>query len=436
MSIEKQFQLIVNKIFSNQLPKKIAVAVSGGIDSMALILLLEKTFQKKNIKIFCLTVDHKTRKNSGKDAQFVADFCQKQNINCTILTSNLKTPPQANIESALREVRYNLLSEFCRNNKVNHLFVAHHRQDLAENFLIRLFRGSGIDGLAALDYQNQQFDINVIRPLLDFSKDDLKKYLQDSRVKWVEDESNEDEKYLRNKIRKFLHSLPDHDLINGRIATASQSILESKKIITNYLQKNADDILQFNQLGYFILNIKNFKSLIAEEALRYLAWCLMDVSGNFYKPRKEGLQKIYQLILDDKVNQAHTFYGSVLERLNNQEIIIYREISEHSLKLSASQLTWDERFIIKADKKLLKENITITNFNSTKFNNFVKTHKLPNYKNPLKKVFYTLPVFKVDDKIIAIPHLNYYSNHYSNGNLAKQITITFKSNSPLLKNAN
>ncbi len=340
LEIEKEFSQIIDRVFAKKLPKKIAVAVSGGIDSMALLTLLKNIFAKKT-QIFCLTVDHNFRQNSAFDAKFVFDFCQKNSLNCTILKSYLENPPEVDIEGSLREVRYNLLKDFCQKNKIKHLFLAHHNQDLAENFLIRLFRGSGIDGLAAMPIIRHCEELRsaaiqklqIIRPLLDFSKDDLKQYLQTKKVIWTEDETNQDEKYLRNKIRKFLKNLPDQEAISSRISLASQAILEAKNILEKQTKKEFPKIFR-TQLSpshpdfrrddarrNLVLNIEKFQKLEKSTATRYLALALMQVSNRVYKPRLKKLERIYQLIIENKLAKKEEFYGCILEKFNNQIII-------------------------------------------------------------------------------------------------------------------
>lgn len=434
---EKYFQEIVGRIFdslrpkgSNKnskntqtFPKKIAVAVSGGIDSMALLLLIKKLFVKET-EIFCLTVDHNFRKNSKNDATFVADFCQKNSLKCVILKSDLTTQPKANIENSLREVRYSLLQKFCNENSIKHLFIAHHRQDLAENFLIRLFRGSGIDGLAAMNYQSKLENLNLIRPLLDFTKSDLGQYLNLNKTAWVEDESNEDEKYLRNQIRNFLATLKDKEVINHRISLASQAILQSKKILEKETAKQFPKIFKFNNLGYFIVDLAKFCQLESQQinlsvnsiANRYLALALMKISGKIYKPRLENLQKLCQIILSKKLNKAHTFYGCVLEKLNDKEILIYRqksEIKEISATNFQENIIFDDRFLIKFDKDFLKENIDLNmrigTLSPFKLNQIAKENSnLKKLKDPIKKIFYTIPILIKNDKIIAAPQINYF----------------------------
>ncbi|MFT5703141.1 MAG: tRNA(Ile)-lysidine synthase [Rickettsiales bacterium] len=337
--MEKEFSLNIQEIFSQKLPSRIAVAVSGGLDSMALLLLLKNFLDQEGSKteIFCVSIDHNIRSNSAADAQFVADFCHKNSINCTVLKSYLEQSPESDIENSLRQVRYNLFEQFCDSQKIEHIFIAHHEQDLAENFLIRLFRGSGIDGLSAIPKISFHGKLQIIRPLLDFSKDDLRQYLLAQKVDWVEDETNEDEKFLRNKIRNFLQTLPDSGAINSRIALASNAILEAREILAKETKENFPKIFTpyladpADSEG-LILDIDKFKKLKKSIATRYLSLALMEVSGRKYKPRLKKLERIYWLIMNDELKQKEGCYGCVLS-----EILGKKSGSGRSLQLLASR---------------------------------------------------------------------------------------------------
>ncbi len=407
---------VINNIFDSKLPEKIAVGVSGGIDSIALVFLLKEFTKNKKIKLIALIVDHKIRENSTIDANDTAQILQKNNIECQILNSYLGTPPQANIEANLREMRYSLLNKFCLDNNIKHLFIGHHEQDQAENFLIRLFRGSGIDGLSAMDYVSKFWDMEIIRPLLNFKKEELKEYLEKNNINWIEDESNQDKKYLRNKIRSFLNSLDDKNLINQRIALASKSILESKKLIEQNLIKNASKILEFNNLGYILLKKAAFCNLSEEEAKRYLAWTLMEVSGSYYKPRLKYLENLYFWILEDKEHKKRCFYGCVVQKYDNSNLIIYREKDKIKKDKFVNNLIWDNRFKINCNLDI--NGISISNIEVQEFNKLDIKHKM---NGILKNIICTIPVFRKSNQILAIPHLNYYVDD----KLIKEINIRF-----------
>ena len=132
----------IEEVFENFFIKKqIAVAISGGCDSMALTLALNDFCERNKIKIQALTIDHGIRKNSKNEAKKVGELLKKFKIPHKILTILPTQIPQKNIEANLREIRYKILSEFCQKNQIEFLFVGHHLGDIAENFLIRLYNG-------------------------------------------------------------------------------------------------------------------------------------------------------------------------------------------------------------------------------------------------------------------------------------------------------
>jgi tRNA(Ile)-lysidine synthase len=406
--LESHFNQKIANIFDNNLPDKLIIAVSGGVDSMALLFLSHNFCQKNNINLIAITIDHKIREESKEEAEFVKNICQKFNIKHKILENNYFIP-NSNIESNLREIRYDLLSNFAKQNNIKNILIAHHQQDIAENFLIRLFRGSGIDGLSAIDEITKLKNINLIRPLLDITKLQLQEYLQEKNIAHINDKTNDDQKFLRNKIRIFLNDFEDRDIINYRINKASQNILENRKIIENIIIEKANEIYQFNNLGYFLLKKNNFKNLPQELALRYLNLIFNYFNGQFYKARLSKIKNIYNyIILDDKY-LAKNFNGTIFEDFDKDNLIFYREKSQIKLyNITKYQFIWDNRFKININKKINLENLEISNMKDSEFNLLLKNSEFDQYKNlknPLKKIFYTIPVIKLNSKIIAIYQL-------------------------------
>jgi len=354
-------------------PKRIAVAVSGGIDSLALTFLLRDFCVANNIELFAVTVDHKMRKASSTEALSLSKILQKSKITHKILTINKKDLPEVNIEASLREARYNLLYDFCLANKIEHLFLGHHIGDIAENFLIRLFRGSQLDGLSVMQEVMVLKKIKLCRPLLNVQKDELKKYLEACKIKWLEDETNDDEKFLRNKIRKFFEQFEDKNLIQKRIKSAAETIKESKDFIDEILLREAANCLAFEQEGSFLIDVKKYQEISPKIALKILSLVLIETSGKPYKPRLEGLKNFEKNILQLKKGQKKNFYGSMaagvsykIDRANVDykgypqmtllQIRIYRDKTEAENSLQnfdAKTDLIDGRFLV--DKKSPKQ---------------------------------------------------------------------------------
>jgi tRNA(Ile)-lysidine synthase len=309
-------------------PKKIAVALSGGADSMALTFLLEEFCRDKKIKLFTITIDHKIRSSSTKEAQKLQKILSAKKIHHEILTISTAKIPQKNIEAKLREERYEMLYTFCVKNKIEFLFLGHQQEDVAENFLIRLFRGSGLDGLSTIANYYQFKEIKLIRPLLDFEKDDLKQFLQQKKIQWFEDETNKDEKFLRNKIRSFFATFPEKNLLQKRIKNAADEIARTRDMFDKILINEAKKILYFKENKFFV-NHKKLQKLDEKTALKILALIAIEISKKPYKPRLEKLKKFYEYLKNDDI-KPRDFYGCSIKKFDKNYIIIF------SKKLSAN----------------------------------------------------------------------------------------------------
>ena len=148
---QKKISKVYNE-FSSSLKVKedLAVAVSGGPDSLALAYLTKCYSLKHNIKVKYYIVNHKLRKESSLEAKTVKKVLKKIDIQCTILNWNGKKPSK-NIQAIARDKRYSLLTNECKKNNIKHLLLGHHLNDLFENFLIRMARGSGLNGLVSFN---------------------------------------------------------------------------------------------------------------------------------------------------------------------------------------------------------------------------------------------------------------------------------------------
>lgn len=326
MDLSQNFSEKLNSLLADKIPAKLAVAVSGGSDSMALSFLAIDFCQKNNIELFLITIDHKVRDGSTFEAQEIQKIFKKLNLNHQLLTISAKNIPTSNIEANLRQQRYELLYQFCEKNNINELLLGHHLGDIAENFLIRLFRGSGLDGLSPISEICQYKEINLIRPLLDFSKSQLKEYLEIKNIKYFDDPTNNDEKFLRNKIRNFLESLTDQEDIQARIKKTSEDIYEMKVFYDEILVKEARNIVSLNNQNYQI-NKPKLRKINNNIALKIIALILMETGQKQYKPRLNKLKNFYKHITQDAKIKKRNFYGCIIEELDNDNLIFLQEVN-------------------------------------------------------------------------------------------------------------
>lgn len=313
--------------------KKIAVGVSGGADSLALVLMAAEELKPLGYEIVALTVDHGLRPSSADEATYVAKIMAAHHIEHHILQWQGEKP-QSDIEATARIARFELIGEWCEKNDVHCLMLAHHNRDQAETFLMRLQRGSGLQGLCAMREMAEWHGLQILRPLLGRSPEDMQNYLRRKKIAWIEDESNEDERFLRNKIRHFLSELAQKTAITVDNICQTITRLQSAE---NYIE---DQLAQFlsteiiNENGeIFHLNYENFTKLHPEMQFRILAHLL----GNEYIPRAESVLHLRQQLSEPNFISA---------TLGGKEILLYNEqiwiVPEFSVKHQTYRAAWKE----------------------------------------------------------------------------------------------
>ncbi len=294
-------------------PWPAAVAVSGGGDSLALMLLLVRWASAHRRKPpVILTVDHGLQKNSAAVARRVAEAARRKGLEAHVLSWE-GVRPKADIENAARQARYRLMGEWCRKHRIRTLYLAHNREDQAETFLLRLARGSGVDGLSAMSpiapFPIPGFaEIVLVRPLLEFSRAELRHYLHMARERWTEDPMNSDPRFARTRFRALLPALADAGLSAERIADAAGHLrrardaldLVSEALIGRYARLERE---------YALVNAKAFAAAPAELALRSLATLLQRVSGAAYRPRFESLSRLLLWIGTGRLGGGRTLHG-------------------------------------------------------------------------------------------------------------------------------
>ena len=185
---------------------RIAVALSGGLDSVVLLDTVCKAHAKnKSAEIYAFHIHHGLQKQADDWLIFCEKLAKKYQIHFDFRLLHF-SKEEGNIEANARAGRYEALEDLCAEYDINDIFLAHHQNDQAETVLLQLLRGAGVAGLAAMPASRKlkttDGKITLWRPLLDQSKKQLEAYAKKHKLKWVEDPSNQDSKYRRNAIRK------------------------------------------------------------------------------------------------------------------------------------------------------------------------------------------------------------------------------------------
>lgn len=204
----------------------LGLAVSGGPDSLALLMLAHNNFPGR---IAAASVDHGLRPEAHDECEFVAALCAKRSISHQILKPS--TPIRGSIQAEARKARYSLLNGWVENNDIAWLATAHHADDQLETLIMRILRGSGIDGMSAIRAKRG----HVIRPLLPFSKDMLTNFVVAQGIKPIEDPSNKDQSFDRVRVRDALSKLSGFDV---SLASQSAAALDDARTAIHWIVEN------------------------------------------------------------------------------------------------------------------------------------------------------------------------------------------------------
>jgi tRNA(Ile)-lysidine synthase len=264
----------------------IAVAVSGGADSMSLALLLDRWTRAQGGAVVALTVDHRLRPEAEAEARRVGNWLAARGIgHRTLIWRRPKGVPTSALQAQAREERYRLLTGWCRRQGVLHLALAHHAGDQAETVLMRLARGAGIHGLAGMSPVLSRHGVRLIRPLLAVEPQRLRSSLAAMGQEWIEDPSNRDERFERIRWRRLIPS--DLQLPIARAAAEiGQERFRRERAMAELLARTR------LQPGQAELPLSLLLAAASEQALAGLARLLMAVGGAPYPPRRESLERV------------------------------------------------------------------------------------------------------------------------------------------------
>ncbi len=289
----EKVQAFLNKyhILKNEL---IVVACSGGPDSMYLL----DTLNRLGYKIICAHVNHNVRKESFNEYEFLNNYCKEHKIIFEGMT--IKKYNKDNFHHEARKIRYEYFLKIVKKYKAKYLATAHHGDDLMETILMRLNRGSSLIGYAGFKSYVKNSDYILIRPLIKFTKDELQNLVEKNNIPYVIDQSNNSNKYTRNRFRH--HILPilkeENKNVHLKYLDFSEEISELSEYFEKIILEKKDNIYQQN-----VLNLTLFQKepAIIKKAI------LRDILLDIYKDdinlvRNKNITEIISIIDSDKPN--------------------------------------------------------------------------------------------------------------------------------------
>ena len=324
----------------------IVVGVSAGPDSMCLLNLL----QKKTNKIIVCHINHNVRKESQEEELFLQKYSYKYNL--IFESMIIDNYSENNFENEARKKRYSFYEKILKKYNAKYLFLAHHGDDLIETILMKIARGSNIEGYAGIKEISNFNNYKIIRPLLSYTKEDIIEYNKKNNIPYYIDKSNTDTKYTRNRYRKnILPLLKEEDKnIHIKFLKYSKTLNEYDKYIkkvvfekldtifnnnTIFIEElnKLDDFIQKNTL-YQIFNIvyNNKTDIITEEHINNILKLINNNKPNISidLPQNKILTKEYNKIYINKKNEKENINEYKIEFINkiNIEKFSIEEIKE------------------------------------------------------------------------------------------------------------
>lgn len=328
---------ILNDINFN---KPVVIGVSSGPDSMCLLDILEK----KTNKIIVCHINHNVRKESKKEEEFLKKYCKNKNLIFESYT--IKEYKENNFENEARKKRYAFYEEILKKYDAEYLFLAHHGDDLIETILMKIIRGSNIEGYSGIKEISNLKNYKIVRPLLSYTKDEIIKYNKSHNIPYFIDNSNTNTKYTRNRYRKkILPILKKEDKNVHKMFLRYSKILEEyDNYIKDLVKKNINNIFKNNII--FLEELNKLDNFLKKNTLYYILNTIYNNENNIIT--EKHINSILSIINSEKPNLTLDF---------PMNITIVKEYDKIYINKKNKIITNNE-YKIKFD-----DNITIDNLN-------------------------------------------------------------------------
>lgn len=316
-------------------PGAVVLAVSGGGDSMALMHLAAGTGARPPV----VTVDHGLRPDSAAEAEAVARAARRLGLEHATL--RWEEGPGGNLQAAARAARYRLIAEWAADRGIATIVTAHTLDDQAETVLMRLMRGSGVDGLAAMRETSVRDGVTLFRPLLGLGRDGLRTWLAGQGIAWHDDPSNEDPRFDRVRVRRAIAAL---GLDPARLAATAAHMARAADALDAVLDTWSATHVAMPPTGEATIDAVAFAGLHPELRLRLMARLLQRTGGQVYRPRFDALDPLVAGVTDPGFPGA-SLHGCLVRRAAGR-IAVLREPAAVAppVPLPADGAEWDGRW--------------------------------------------------------------------------------------------
>ena len=319
-------------------PDRLAVAVSGGSDSLGLLVVLNDWRLSGGPALHAVTVDHRLRPDSAQEASKVAALCAGMGVPHDILTWT-DWDGRGNVSDQARRARYGLMAHWARGQGITSVAIGHTADDQAETFLMRLARGAGVDGLSAMSDRHESDGVTFCRPALSVFRHELRTLLEQRGIAWIDDPTNDDLRYERVKARAALRALAPLGITAASLATVAHRMSDARQTLYLYALQAARQHVRF-QSGDLIIDRPAFDDVPRETARRLLLVSLKWISGAEYVPRGRALDDLLDAV---SVGRDMTLQGCLVASRKDHLRITREWMSVASERCEVTDI-WDGRW--------------------------------------------------------------------------------------------
>ena len=400
----------------------VVVAVSGGPDSMALLSLLIDLRDKKKFNIVTAHINHNLREESAEEFEFVKNFCEKNN--CIFEGTIFEKYETNSIENEAREKRYNFFEEILSKYDSKYLFTAHHGDDLIETILMRITRGSSLEGYMGFKKISKRDNYVILRPLIFYTKDEILDYLKAKEIDYRIDKTNFSKEYTRNRYRLDVLPLLKKENLNvhKKYLKFSEEIEECGSFLGNYINEKYNLIVN-NE----IIDI----SLLKQEDIFIIKKIIYKYLKDFYKKsisliESEHINNIIEIVNSNKPNLKLSLPNYVIIVKSYNELYIDKSTISNAYKVKIEKETdfFLGKILMLEDTDLTNNYVCHLNSNEIKLPLYVRNRLEGDYievlnlngKKKIKDIFIDSKIRKEDrddyplvvdsdNKVVWIPGL-------------------------------
>ena len=417
----------------------VLLAVSGGKDSMTMLDLFNYLKYELKLNLVVCHFNHSLRDDADRDEKFVKTQCEKYGLKFyskkedVLLYSNEN---KLSTEEGARFLRYKFFDEVKRIENLEYIATAHNKNDLAETVIMRILRGTGINGLIGI--QSERGDL--IRPILNFSRDEIEKYIEENNIPFVEDKTNFEGLYLRNKIRLNLFPILKNEY-NPRILDAisrlSNIAFDYSTISREYIASKEGLLWEFNKEKILVyieklkLQSRSFRNIMYREFFEFISkdpdginYKIIEEIDNLIFSKTGKYIEIKNVVFKIEYDKLLIYDKNIFENLEMKFYFENLDFSLYSTKffdIIIEQSSFEEFKNLKQNKDLL--------FINKKYLDFLKIRNKENGdflelefgKKKLKDIFIdekvskdirkNIPIFEIENNIVWVPNIR-RSNRY------------------------